>query len=74
MEMLATLWSVEICFHKWLLRKTLFHIPLIKMLIHIYVEIYMFNSQDFSVICAWIRTNWWERTGASPAAAKKLSA
>lgn len=34
----------------------------------------MFNSQDFSVICAWIRINWWERTGASPAAAKKLSA
>lgn len=47
------------------------HICLIKILTYIHVEVYMFSSQEFSVICARIRINQWEKTGTSPAAARK---
>lgn len=44
--MLAIHWSIEICFHKQLHQKDLFQIyALIKILIHIHVEMYVFTHR-----------------------------
>ena len=36
-----------------------------------FIQKFMFGLQEFLVIHSKIRTNLWERTGASPAAARK---